>query len=105
MSDWQPERFGWERDGTRSVEAPDPRTPWPAAATGVAADGSPLVVVCSVGVDLDLVPAAADARLVDGRAARLVLAVPPRDRHPVTEALAGALAQPADVVAVDTLDL
>jgi hypothetical protein len=83
------------------VEAPDLRTPWPAPATGVDLDGRPLVVVASVGVDLDLVPAAADARLADGRGARLVLAVAERDAHPVTLALAAALADPAEVVTVD----
>ena len=82
------------------VEAPDLRVSWPAPATGIDADGRPVVVVCSVGVDLDLVPAAADARMVDGRDARLVLAVPPRDVHPVTVALAAALAQPAEIVPV-----
>jgi len=84
-----------------TVEAPDLRTPWPAPATGVDTEGRPLVVVASVGVDLDLVPAAADARLADGRDARLVLAVPARDAHPVTLALAAALAAPAEVVTVD----
>ena len=84
-----------------TVEAPDLRTPWPAAATGVAADGSPLVVVCSVGVDLDLVPAAADARLVDGRGAALKLVVPAKDAHPVTLALAAALAEPAEILTVE----
>jgi hypothetical protein len=83
-----------------TLEAPDLRTPWPAPATGVGVDGEPLVVVCSVGVDLNLVPMAADARLADGRGARLVLAVPPRDVHPITVDLAAALAQPATVVAV-----
>lgn len=84
-----------------TVEAPDLRTPWPAPATGMDTDGQPLVVVTSVGVDLDLVPAAADARLADGRGARLVLAVPARDAHPVTRTLAAALAVPAEVVTVD----
>jgi hypothetical protein len=83
------------------VEAPDLRTPWPAPATGVDVEGRPVVVVASVGVDLDLVPAAADARLADGRGARLVLAVAERDAHPVTLALAAALADPAEVVTVD----
>lgn len=83
------------------VEAPDLRTPWPAAASGLDAAGDPVVVVCSVGVDLDLVPAAADARLADGRDARLVLAVPARDVHLVTVDLAAALARPAEVIAVD----
>ena len=82
------------------MEAPDLRTAWPAAATGIDAHGQPIVVVCSVGVDLDLVPAAADARLADGRDARLVLAVPARDVHPVTVDLAAALAQPAEIVPI-----
>jgi hypothetical protein len=84
-----------------TVEPPDLRTPWPAPAVGIDAHGHPLVVVCSVGVDLDLVPAAADARLADGRDAALKLVVPSRDAHAVTVALAAALAQPADVVPVD----
>jgi hypothetical protein len=84
-----------------TVEAPDLRVSWPAPAAGTStSDHLPLVVVCSVGVDLDLVPAAADARLADGRDARLVLAVPERDVHPVTVALAGALVHPAEVVPV-----
>jgi len=85
------------------VEAPDLRTPWPAPATGIDIEGRPVVVVASVGVDLDLVPAAADARLAafpDG-GARLVLAVAERDAHAVTRALAAALAAPADIVTVD----
>ena len=83
-----------------TVEAPDLRVSWPAPAAGTHDGGEPIVVVCSVGVDLDLVPAAADARLADGRDARLVLAVPQRDVHPVTVALAAALAKPAEIVPV-----
>jgi hypothetical protein len=82
-----------------TVEAPDLRVSWPAPAPRTAADdGGPLVVVCSVGVDLDLVPAAADARLADGRDAQLVLAVPARDVHAVTVDLAAALTRPATVI-------
>jgi hypothetical protein len=84
-----------------TVEAPDLRTPWPAPATGIDGDGRPVVVVCSVGIDLDLVPAAADARLADARDAELVLAMPARDRHPVTVDLAARLARPARIVTVD----
>jgi hypothetical protein len=59
------------------------------------------VVVCSVGIDLDLVPFAADARGAVGLAdARLLLAVPERDDHPVTRAVATRLRQPAEVVPV-----
>jgi hypothetical protein len=83
-----------------TVEAPDLRVAWPAPAAGTGPGAEPIVVVCSVGVDLDLVPAAADARLADGRDARLVLAVPERDVHAVTIALAAALAHPAEVVGI-----
>ncbi len=72
----------------------------PAFAAGADERGGPVVVACSVGIDLDLVPAAADARLAHEPAARLVLVLPERDAHPVTRALAAALARPADVVTV-----
>lgn len=72
----------------------------PAPAVGEGADGEAVVVVCSTGIDLDLVPAAADARGWHAPGARLVLVVPGRDDHPVTRRLADALAEPAEVVAV-----
>lgn len=73
----------------------------PAPATGVDLEGRPLVVVCSTGIDVDLVPAAADARLSDGRGARLVLVVPDVDDHPLTRSLAAALTRPAEVIALE----
>lgn len=81
------------------VEPPDLKTPWPAAAAGADLDGAPLVVVCSVGIDLDFVPTAAEARLAafGDSPARLVLAVPERDIHTITLDLAGALRVPAEV--------
>lgn len=63
-------------------------------------DGRQIVAVASCGVDLDLVPAAADARAAHAPDARLVLVTPERDRHPITVELAGALRSPAEVVAV-----
>jgi hypothetical protein len=71
----------------------------PAIAVGEDADG-PVVVACSVGIDLDLVPAAADARTVHAPGARLVVVVPERDDHPVTRRLAASLVEPAEVVTV-----
>lgn len=73
----------------------------PCVATGESADGGPMVVVCSTGIDLDVVPWAADARaaLADPDA-RLVIVVPERDLSPVTLALAAALRHPAHVTAV-----
>jgi hypothetical protein len=74
----------------------------PAIAVGVDRSGAAVVVACSTGVDLDLVPAAADARAVHAPGARLVLVVPERDAQPVTERLAAALVDPARVVTVPT---
>ncbi|MDQ6696338.1 MAG: hypothetical protein M3Z46_02630 [Actinomycetota bacterium] len=72
-----------------------------ATALGIDLDGNPVVVTCSTGVDLELVPAAADDRLAHAPDARLVLAVPSRDALPTTTALAGQLLAPAEVVTVD----
>ena len=77
------------------------KDPLPCVAEGLDLDGRPLVAVCSTGVDLDLVPFAADARLARQPGARLVIVVPERDRHPITVALAGRLLVPADIVTVD----
>ncbi len=82
------------------VRRTDLRQVAPAPAAGVDIHGRPVVVVCSTGIDVDLVPAAADVRLCDRRHARLVLAVPAADDHPLTRALAAALAEPAEVRAI-----
>jgi hypothetical protein len=75
--------------------------PLPAPAAGVDQNDRAVLVVCSTGIDPNLVPAAADARLADGRSdCRLILVVPEGDDHPVTRALAANLRQPADVVTV-----
>ena len=76
-----------------TVPRPDLRLPSPAAAVG---DGA--TVVCSTGIDIDLVPTAADVRL--RHPGRLVLVVPEIDAHPVTLALAASLKEPAEVVTV-----
>jgi hypothetical protein len=83
------------------VERDDLRTPAPAPAVGTDGDGGPVVVVCSTGIDLDLVPAAADARRALDPAARLVLVVPTRDDHPITRRLAAALVHPAEIRTLD----
>jgi len=56
----------------------------PAAAVGVALSGEPVVAVCSVGIDLSLVPLAADLRAQAGRNSILQIVLPQRDMHPVT---------------------
>ena len=76
------------------------RDPVPAAAVGHDADGGRVLVVCSVGIDLELVPAAAD--LIDReRAERVVLALPARDHHAMQRTLATKLRVPAEFVAVE----
>jgi hypothetical protein len=79
-----------------------------AVASGEAPDGAPVVVACAVGVALDLVPAAADARAtLDARRAAgtpspepspLLLVMPERDDHPAIRQLAAQLRAPATVV-------
>jgi hypothetical protein len=82
------------------VRRDDLRRRAPAPAAGVDLEGRPLLVVCSVGADLDLVPAAADARLADGRDPRLLLCVPEADDYRATRELAATLAEPAEVVTI-----
>ncbi len=89
------------------VPRPNLKDPTPCVATGVDADGRSVIVVCASGVDLELVPFAADARTaLDGSnpgvgSSRLVLVTPSRDRLPVIDALADRLLQPAEFVSLD----
>jgi hypothetical protein len=91
--------------GARDLVPVAPPLPWfdmpeagaaPAVGTSSAGAG-PLVVVCSVGVDMDLVPTAADSRLIHRPDAELAIVVPEGDDVPVTRALAGMLADQAEV--------
>jgi hypothetical protein len=95
----------------RPVEGARPRTNLTergvAIAVGEAPDGASVVVACSVGIDLDLVPTAADARAVldaaagdDRPTSRLVLAVPERDDHPSIRRVAARLRNPAEVAPI-----
>jgi hypothetical protein len=76
------------------------REPSIAVARGAGLDGGEVVVAASVGVDLDLVPAAADARAALASDADLWLVVPERDDVPATRTLAARLARPATVVPI-----
>ena len=68
----------------------------PCVAIGDGPDGRQ-VIVCSAGVDLDLVPFAADAALAH-HGDRLLFVVPERDRVRATEQLAAALKVPVGFV-------
>jgi hypothetical protein len=76
------------------------RSSRPAPAAGLDDHGEPVVVVASTGIDLDVVPSAADARLADGRSPRLIIALPEGDDHPAIRALAADLRDPAEIVTV-----
>jgi hypothetical protein len=93
--------------GASSLSVAAPPLPWfdlpeagAAPCVGSSADGCPLVAVCSVGVDLDLVPTAADCRVLYRPGARLLLVVPEGDDLPVNRRLAAGLARPAELVTV-----
>jgi hypothetical protein len=91
----------WLAPMAPSLPRGDLRTSAAAMAAGVDTNGEPVVVATSAGIDLDLVPAAADARRAAGLdSAHLILAVPPGDDHPRTRQLAAALREPAEVVTV-----
>jgi hypothetical protein len=87
----------------------------PCTAAGTAADGSPIIVVCSAGVDLDVVPYALDARLLataelgwangehapSRRLPRTVVAVPARDLVPLTREVGGLARDPLELIGLD----
>lgn len=82
------------------------KDPTPATAIGRRADGRPVVVVTSVGVDLDLVPYAADARLAAAgepgigpvEDLEVLVVAPSRDLVPATREVAELLVQPVTLV-------
>jgi hypothetical protein len=77
------------------------KEPEPAVAQGATATGEALLAVASVGVDLDVVPFAVDARMIDGRAPlTTVIVVPEGDDQPITHELAALLIDRVDVVTV-----
>lgn len=96
----------------RPAEPPLPRPnlkdPIPCVASGRDGDGGSVVVVCSSGVDLELIPFASDARLAAEAArpgivgeVRVVVAMPSRDRLAVTGEVAALLRRPVEFVPVD----
>ena len=86
------------------VARPNVKDRMPCVAVGERAAGPPVLLVCSVGVDLDLVPYALDARAAAAAATPGVelgevwLVAPPRDLVPVTAELAGLADQALSLV-------
>ena len=99
----QPERVGAAE--LEPAPPPVPRTNLkeavPAVALGRLVEGTDVVVVCAVGIDLDLIPFAADARLFLNPQAALMLVVPERDAHSILYEVAELLIDRASVVPVD----
>lgn len=97
----EPDSIGAAR--LHPVDPPVVRTnikdPVPCVALGETTAGGPLVVVCSTGIDLDLIPFAADARAMHSPDAELVVVVPTRDRSPITAAIALTTTLPTRLVA------
>ncbi len=86
--------------GLASAEAVAPLRPrdtllgtQPVAAVGKREDGTAVVVVCSVGVEVDLAAEAGDYREREAPDAELLIVIPPRDRYPVVERLVDRLAK------------
>ena len=82
-----------------TLDRPNLRDPWPALAVGESLAGSPLVVACTVGIDLDALVLAADTRAVMSPDAELVMASP--EPLPASvRAVSGWLARPARFVEI-----
>lgn len=100
------------RLGLAAVEPAQPPVPResaveavPCVARGVDRQGEPVTLVCSSGVDLDVVPYALDARLAvaaaSGVEGKTLIVTPARDRLGVTVELAGLAAQSPELVSID----
>ncbi|MDZ7674989.1 MAG: hypothetical protein U5K30_07980 [Acidimicrobiales bacterium] len=98
----EPERIGC--DDLVAAPTPSPRDRLRergvAAAVGTR-QGAPVVVACTVGVHLEAVVLAADARLAIDPDATLLVALPERDLLPVNAALVADLTRPAEIAAVE----
>ncbi|MFN8053065.1 MAG: hypothetical protein U0Q22_16590 [Acidimicrobiales bacterium] len=81
-----------------TIEPESLRESQPAALAGVGADGGAVVVVCTAGVDLDVVPLAADTRASVDPAAELLICGPERILVDATRAVGAALRMPARFV-------
>jgi hypothetical protein len=97
----EPSSVGLVSLTTASPAEPRPnlKDPIPCVAVGSDVSGRRVIAVFSTGIDLDLVPFAADARLFHGGPAdELVLVMPARDDSPATRRTADLLRHRARIV-------
>ncbi|NCG41190.1 MAG: hypothetical protein GWP30_09415 [Actinobacteria bacterium] len=73
----------------------------PAVAYGRMAEGNQVVVVCTIGIDLNLIAFGAQARMYTDPEAQLIFVVPERDAHPLLKAMVEKLMVPAELIAID----
>ena len=78
-----------ERDGIKDIAI--------AAAVGITETGERVLVACTVGIDLDAVPAAVDLA-AQHDADRIMIVLPERDRHPIVQAVADQSRVPIEFV-------
>jgi len=93
--------------GLRTLEPAAPPVPRrnvkdavPCVARGLDARGAEVLVVCSHGIDLDVVPFALDARMATQPTATVIIAVEGRNAHPVQSRLAGLASGDVRLLAV-----
>ena len=97
----QPQLVGASAVMTVQPPIPRPNVKDPIPCVAIATiDGQPTAVVCSSGVDLDLVPYAIDARAALGTTECLIV-LPARDALDVQRRLAALVSPPLTVVPVD----
>jgi len=98
-----PDRIGMRQlvAAAPPVERTNLKEAVPAVAKGVSLEGRETLVVCAVGIDLDLVPFAADARLLHNPNAELKIVVPQRDAHQILRDLVDRLINSAEIIAID----
>lgn len=91
------------------MEPVEPPLPWfdlpeagAAPCLGLSDRGDAIVAVCSVGVDLDLIPTAADCRALHSPGAHLVVVVPEGDDVPILHEMSRLLSRPPAIVTVQS---
>lgn len=89
------------RAASPPVRRGGPKDPASAVAYGLTPEGRRLIVVACVGIDLDVVPFAADARVLLDPDAELTIALPRRDAHEVIRSMAAKLRDPARIAEID----
>ncbi|HYN32637.1 MAG TPA: hypothetical protein VES40_08435 [Ilumatobacteraceae bacterium] len=81
--------------GQPPLPRPNLKDPIPCVASAVAGDGRVHTIVCSVGIDVDLVGFVADVQLMSNEP--VIVALKERDRLPITLDLLGQLATPVEI--------